>query len=153
MCLYPLYKIPGSLGPEFRGSKRAFRQVPRLPVASGGQCTGRLGQREGIAVETPIPTLPGSELHRLCVEVYLRHHDIGAGICTQCRQRAPCLPRRHAASVVMASGEDPRRYDAQAATATGRSADAVWPGGSPGSIARRETGACRPSLARSKALP
>lgn len=72
-------------------------------------------------METPIPTLPGSDLHRLCVEVYLRHHDAGTGVCKQCGQRAPCLPHRHAASVLMASGEDPRWYDGQVAQPGGAS--------------------------------
>ena len=84
---------------------------------------------QGVAVEMPIPTVSGSDLHRLSVEIYLRHHDVGTGVCGQCGQRAPCLPRRHAAAVVMASGEDPLWYDAQASTGPGRNADAMRSGG------------------------
>jgi len=60
-----------------------------------------------------IPGLQGSLTHRLSTEVYQRHHDIGTGICAVCGQRTPCPARRHAASVILAAGEDPRRYDAQ----------------------------------------
>jgi hypothetical protein len=59
-----------------------------------------------------IPSLNGSHTFRLAVEVYQRHHDAGTGACLACGHRAPCLPRRHAASVILAAGVDPRGYDA-----------------------------------------
>lgn len=62
-------------------------------------------------VEPVIPCLRGSLTHRLAVEVYRRHHDAGTGVCLVCGYRTPCLVRRHAASVILAAGEDPRWYD------------------------------------------
>ena len=69
-----------------------------------------------------ISTLPGSDVHRLCVEVYLRHHDAGTGACAQCGCPARCPTRLHAASVIVAAGEDPRWYDAQASADPRRNA-------------------------------
>lgn len=66
-----------------------------------------------------IPSLSGSHTYRLAVEVYQRHHDAGTGVCLVCSHRAPCLPRRHAASVILAAGVDPRRYDASPRLAVG----------------------------------
>jgi len=60
-----------------------------------------------------IPGLRGSPTHRLSAEVYQRHHDVGTSTCAVCRQRTPCPARRHAAWVILAAGEDPRRYDAR----------------------------------------
>ncbi len=80
-----------------------------------------------------ISSLPGSVTHQLAVEVYLRHHDAGAGACAECGGRAPCPARRHAAPVIEAAGEDPRWYDAQAlasqpgAAEAPRDAAGHWP--------------------------
>jgi hypothetical protein len=65
-------------------------------------------------VKVPVSTLPGSALHKLCVEMYLRHQGAGAARCAQCEQPTPCSPRQRAASVIVAAGEDPRSYDPQA---------------------------------------
>lgn len=60
---------------------------------------------------TPIPGLRGTPTHALAVVIYQGHDDDGSGFCAQCGDRAPCEPRRHAASVIRAAGEDPLRYD------------------------------------------
>ena len=64
----------------------------------------------------PIRTLLGSALHRTNVELYQRHDEAqdGSGRCVTCRQPTPCLPRRHAAAVILAAGEPPQAYDRQA---------------------------------------
>jgi hypothetical protein len=80
-------------------------------------------------VEAPIPGLGGSPTHRLSVEVYQRHHDAGNGVCVVCGYRTPCLARRHAASIILAAGEDPRWYDAGSLPGTPRPADTPRPGG------------------------
>jgi hypothetical protein len=59
----------------------------------------------------PIPGLRGTETHGLAVVVYQGHHDNGASACARCGQRTPCPARQHAASVILAAGEDPRWYD------------------------------------------
>lgn len=58
----------------------------------------------------PIPTLRGTLTHSTAVELYQGHHG-DAGACVRCGERAPCPARSHAASVIAAAGEDPRRYD------------------------------------------
>jgi|SRR2546429_5273723 len=75
-------------------------------------------------MEVLISSLPGSVTHRLAVEVYLRHSDAGAGACAECGGRVPCPPRRHAAQVIEAAGEDPRWYDTQASAGQPGAADA-----------------------------
>lgn len=58
-------------------------------------------------METPIPGLRGTATHGLAVVIYQSHDDDGSGFCARCGDRAPCAPRRHAASVIRAAGEDP----------------------------------------------
>jgi hypothetical protein len=57
-------------------------------------------------VDGVIPGLRGSVLHIQCTEVYRRHQANGAGWCLTCGQPMPCLPRRHAAAVLLAAGDD-----------------------------------------------
>ena len=54
-----------------------------------------------------IVTLYGSTTHALAVEVYQRHHAGATGRCERCGDRAPCPPRRYAASVLHAAGNQP----------------------------------------------
>ena len=61
-------------------------------------------------MSTPIPSLPGSPTHEVATALYQSHHD-AAGACVRCGQRAPCPVRTHAATVIIAAGEDPRWYD------------------------------------------
>jgi hypothetical protein len=61
----------------------------------------------------PIPALRGSTLHMTCVETYQRHRHDATGQCNSCHYPWPCPPRVHAAGVIEAAGEDPRRYDRQ----------------------------------------
>lgn len=58
-----------------------------------------------------IPTLAGSATHEAAITLYLGHLDSGAGACARCGRPAPCRVQAHAAQVIMAAGEDPRRYD------------------------------------------
>jgi hypothetical protein len=58
-----------------------------------------------------IPNLHGSRVHVTAVELYGRHYGDTFGLCVQCGERAPCQTRAHAALVIAAAGEDPRRYD------------------------------------------
>jgi len=74
-------------------------------------------------VEVLISTLPGSVVHRLCIEMYLQHSDNGAGICARCGYATPCPVRRHTASVIRAAGEDPHWYDARASVLPHRPTD------------------------------
>lgn len=60
---------------------------------------------------TPIPGLRGTPTHVLAVVIYQGHQDDGSGFCARCGDHAPCGPRRHAASVIRAAGEDPLGYD------------------------------------------
>lgn len=60
---------------------------------------------------TPIPGLRGTPTHAVAVGIYQGHDDDGSGFCARCGDRAPCEPRRHAASVIRAAGEDPLWYD------------------------------------------
>jgi hypothetical protein len=60
---------------------------------------------------TPIPGLRGTPTHALAVVIYQGHQDDGSGFCARCGDRAPCGPRRHAASVIRAAGEYPLWYD------------------------------------------
>lgn len=76
-------------------------------------------------MKVPISTLHGSVLHKLCIKMYLRHHDAGTGTCALCGHPMPCPPRQHSASVIVAAGEDPRSYDAQAWRAPPRDAVSV----------------------------
>lgn len=62
-------------------------------------------------METPIPGLHGTPTHALAVVVYQGHSDAGSPWCGRCGDRAPCGPRRHAATVIGAAGENPRWYD------------------------------------------
>jgi len=62
-------------------------------------------------MSAPIPSLFGSPTHEVAIALYLGHHDGPGGTCARCGQRAPCLVRAHAARVITAAGEDPRRYD------------------------------------------
>jgi hypothetical protein len=62
----------------------------------------------------PMPNLDGSSLYLLCVELYETHHDAGTGFCSKCGFPAPCPARRHAAFVIAAAGQDPRRHDGHA---------------------------------------
>jgi hypothetical protein len=97
--------------------------------------TAHTNPARGAAVNVLISTLPGSDLHRLCAEMYLCHRDAGTGACGQCGHRVPCSARRHAASVIMAAGEDPRWYDAQASPDAGhRSDQATRNGGMPANV-------------------
>jgi len=64
-------------------------------------------------VQVLIPGLRGSLTHRTSAELYQRHHDVGSGACTTCGNPTPCPARRHATSVIVAAGEDPRSYDAR----------------------------------------
>jgi hypothetical protein len=57
-----------------------------------------------------IAGLRESLTYRLAVQVY-RDHDPGDGRCARCGFAAPCRPRGHAATVIRAAGDDPRRYD------------------------------------------
>ena len=59
----------------------------------------------------PIPTLPGSATHQLAVLVFQDHQYADRGVCVRCGEPVPCAVRRHAASVIVAAGEDPRRYN------------------------------------------
>jgi hypothetical protein len=75
----------------------------------------RRGSGEGSVVNEMIPTLAGSPLHQLSVEMYQDHTAGADGRCVRCGERSPCLPRRHSAHVIMAAGQDPRSYDRQIA--------------------------------------
>lgn len=57
------------------------------------------------------PIVPGSSLHRTCIELYQRHHNAGTGTCAACDQPTPCFVRNHAALVLRTAGDDPHRYD------------------------------------------
>lgn len=57
-----------------------------------------------------IPTLPGSTTHEAAIALYRAHRDGGTNACVRCG-RTPCPVRAHAAQVITAAGEDPRRYD------------------------------------------
>jgi len=59
-----------------------------------------------------ISGLRESMTYRLAVQIYRTHFDPPDGACPQCGLPVPCPPRRHAAAVIEAAGEDPRRYDA-----------------------------------------
>jgi hypothetical protein len=72
------------------------------------------GMQGTLAMGASISTLAGSDLHKLCIDIYRRHCGAGNGRCAQCGNRIPCPPRQHAASVIVAAGEDPRSYDPQA---------------------------------------
>jgi hypothetical protein len=63
----------------------------------------------------PIHVIPGSNLHRTCIELYQRHANAndGSGRCAACAHQSPCPVRQHAALVIRAAGEDPRWYDGQ----------------------------------------
>lgn len=50
-------------------------------------------------------------MHRTAVEIFRWHPDSGNGVCIRCGDRSPCYARYHAAEVIVAAGEDPRRYD------------------------------------------
>ncbi len=65
-------------------------------------------------MDAPIPGLRESLTFAVAVSVYQRHPGTGTGVCAGCGQRAPCPARRNAASVIVAAGDDPRRYDAGA---------------------------------------
>ena len=58
---------------------------------------------------TYIQGLRGTPTHHLSVVVFKRHRDPGTGFCARCGNRAPCAANRHAALVIAAAGEDPRR--------------------------------------------
>lgn len=58
-----------------------------------------------------IQTLPGSNVHRLCIQLYQRHYGQEHGRCAVCGQPFPCVVQRHAALVIHAAGEDPRWYE------------------------------------------
>lgn len=58
-----------------------------------------------------IPTLHGSPLHVTAVALYGKHYSDAIGLCVRCGERSPCSTRTHAASVITAAGDDPRRYD------------------------------------------
>jgi hypothetical protein len=64
-------------------------------------------------VQSPILGLRYSLTYRTSVELYQRHDDAGSGACTTCGNPAPCPARRHATSVIVAAGEDPRSYNAR----------------------------------------
>jgi hypothetical protein len=61
--------------------------------------------------EEYIDGLRDSMTYRLAVQMYRQHHDPPDGVCHRCDRPAPCPPRRHAAAVIEAAGDDPRRYD------------------------------------------
>jgi hypothetical protein len=54
--------------------------------------------------------LSGTATHQLGVVVYRAHHDDGTGCCVRCARRDPCPARRNAAELIVAAGDDPRRY-------------------------------------------
>jgi hypothetical protein len=60
-----------------------------------------------------IPTLHGSPVHMTAVALYGKHYGDVVGLCVRCGERSPCSTRAHAASVITAAGDDPRRYDQQ----------------------------------------
>jgi hypothetical protein len=63
--------------------------------------------------------LYGSPVHRLAVDVYLRHRDAGNGVCGACGCRMPCVAGRNARAVIEAAGEDPSGYRGLPAHVTG----------------------------------
>src|SRR2546421_6597021 len=46
--------------------------------------------REGRAMPTVIPSLPGSHFHQANIELYQRHRQDGDGRCLACGYPAPC---------------------------------------------------------------
>jgi hypothetical protein len=77
-----------------------------------------------------MPNLGGTPTHVTAVELYQRHHGDPAGVCVRCGERAPCPVRSHAESVIVAAGEDPRRYDRRLSPGA-PAADAARPVGGP----------------------
>jgi hypothetical protein len=61
-----------------------------------------------------IPGLRDSVTHRTAVQLYQRHRDTGRGICAACEDRAPCVARCNAFSVLLAAGDDLEVYDSGA---------------------------------------
>jgi hypothetical protein len=68
---------------------------------------------------TVIPGLRDSLTYQVSAELYQRHRDAGNGACAACGDSAPCPSRRHATSVIVAAGEDPRFYDVPAVPVAG----------------------------------
>ncbi len=60
---------------------------------------------------TVIPGLRQSPVYQVSADLYRRHHDAGHPRCTCCGQPTPCPARRHAATVLLAAGDDPHRHD------------------------------------------
>ena len=58
-----------------------------------------------------IPGLRQSPLHQISADLYHRHDDSGHRRCACCGRPTPCPARQHAATVLLAAGDDPRRHD------------------------------------------
>jgi hypothetical protein len=60
-----------------------------------------------------VRSLRGSAVHRLAIELYQCHNSASAvvGDCELCGETLPCGPHRHATAVLLAAGDDPRRYN------------------------------------------
>jgi hypothetical protein len=49
-------------------------------------------------------------LLEMCVDLYRRHSDNGAGGCVACATPNPCATRRNCDKVLLAAGLDPARF-------------------------------------------
>jgi hypothetical protein len=111
-----------SLSPDTVPRCSAWRPTTSRRIRRGGIVTyaghGYATGREGWPFETSggtvlVSKLRGSEMHRLCIDLYQRHRPSGSGLCLCCGAPVPCRPRCNAAKVIQAAGEEPARYDAQ----------------------------------------
>ena len=80
-----------------------------------------------------VSKLRGSQMHKVCIDLYQRHRPSGSGICLSCEAPVPCRPRCNAAKVIQAAGEDPARYDAQIGEDSGLGRDRADDGSQPAS--------------------
>jgi hypothetical protein len=110
----------------------SFIQVEDGAVSEGGNVVNVTTDRDGADSYPDRPVVPphdtvivglrDSMTYLLAVQLYQGHRPQG-GVCSRCGHSAPCTPRRNAAGVIEAAGEDPRRYDAAPPSTHHRYAD------------------------------
>ncbi|HEY3501696.1 MAG TPA: hypothetical protein VGN37_02780 [Actinocatenispora sp.] len=77
--------------------RRRAARTAACPARRRAAATDRVVRRTGV------------RLYRMAVDVYRRHRPGVTGRCAACG-RVGCSARRHAAAVLAALGDDPRRY-------------------------------------------
>ncbi len=86
--------------------------MTRLEAGAAATATGVTPTDTTAVTGEEIPGLRESVLYETSIATYQRHHGGEAGRCERCGCLWPCPPRCHAAGVIAAAGEDPRRHDA-----------------------------------------